>query len=357
MAEPPTKRAKIVEGVGSVDTVVFFLGPKPYKLKLKLPRSRGFSINEVKEAARSCGCEIELPDEHESGQFIVLRPIRPDLQVAVFTYSDTIGCSYVRSPSHADLPIPRQRHRELFDVLKNTETEIRVGSKFLYNTELLYTIGERDGQPTIQQPVRGFSCLPPYYVNEAYKMGEMLHGLKNALKEADGYSVSISGGDDAHHCPFSGGVDISILNKDSSAAAVVMTPLLQQSATPSENPAENPAECSKPLFSIIVENNVSEGVSMAQHDNVTLQLQANMMVLCSVLLKKILVKSPGNAESLNILSCYGLQIGMSCPLKILKLSIDFEKGNITYEELFSQHRCPFSHIYIDCALQHVISCF
>ena len=188
----------------------------------------------------------------------------------------------------------------------------------------------------------------------------MLYRLKNALKEADGYSVSISGGDDAHHCPFSGGGDISILNKDSSAAVVVMTPLLQQSAIPSENPAENPAEVSPKKVGesrcYAIENKVSEGVSMAQHDNVTLQLQANMMVLCSVLLKKILVESPGNAESLNIISCYGLQIGMSCPLKILKLSIDFEKGNMTYEELFSQHRCPFCHIYIDCALQHVISC-
>ena len=288
-------------------------------------------------------------------------PIRPDLQVAdlqvaVFSYSHTVGCSYVRSPSHADLSIPRQRHREFFDVLKNTETEIRVGSKFLYNTELLYTIGECDGQPTIQQPVRDFSCLPLYYVNEANKTGEMLHRLKNALKEANGYSVLISGGDDAHYCPFSGGGDISILNKDSSAAAVVMTPLLQQSATPSENTAEVSPQNVGESRCCAIENKVSEGVSMAQHDNVTLQLQANMMVLCSVLLKKILVESPGNAESLNIISCYGLQIGMSCPLKILKLSIDFEKGNMTYEQLFSQHRCPFSHIYIDCVLQHVISC-
>ena len=96
--------------------------------------------------------------------------------------------------------------------------------------------------------------------------------------------------------------------------------------------------------------------SDVDQENITLQLQANMLLLSSTLLMNNIKECPNKAEGINMLRCYGLQIGLNCPLKILKLSVDFTKNELEYEELLNVSPTPVHHLYVNMALQHVVSC-
>ena len=54
------------------------------------------------------------------------------------------------------------------------------------------------------------------------------------------------------------------------------------------------------------------------------------------------------ADTIMCITCYGVQIGLLYPLKILKLSVDFEKGTTTFVEQF---RCVS---YVDACINYVL---
>lgn len=87
---------------------------------------------------------------------------------------------------------------------------------------------------------------------------------------------------------------------------------------------------------------------------VTLQLQANMVVLCAKQLLVAATESPNNAEKLSCVSCYGAQFGTTIPIKLLKLEIDFSEQKVKLEELFVLPMCPESGAYIGyCPILHI----
>ena len=70
----------------------------------------------------------------------------------------------------------------------------------------------------------------------------------------------------------------------------------------------------KPFCSIL-----ESKMTPAQSDEeVTRQLQANMILLSSCLLRRKIEENPGDADSINLLTCYGLQLGSTYPVKIIK---------------------------------------
>ena len=67
------------------------------------------------------------------------------------------------------------------------------------------------------------------------------------------------------------------------------------------------------------EETVQSKMTPAQSDEeVNRQLQANMILLSSCLLRRKIEENPGDADSINLLTCYGLQLGSTYPVKIIK---------------------------------------
>ena len=165
-----------------------------------------------------------------------------------------------------------------------------------------------------------------------------------------------------HYCPFSGGGDISIFRRGSSSVSVVMTEF-------TDSDSEDALVVTPPHRGM--QSDRSEGQAIPPKDReyrcvsvenkaiqceweVTLQLQANMLVLCSGLLRQKLKECPSDAEKIIILCCYGLQLGLPYPLKVLKLTVDFESGEVKYEELLNASESFFTLCILMC-LFHLVN--
>ena len=81
-----------------------------------------------------------------------------------------------------------------------------------------------------------------------------------------------------------------------------------------------------------------------------LQLQANMILLTSALL--VLKVEAG--EEIEHMTSYGVLMGPSYRLKVLKLHIGFEDGTLTFEEQFSIDPSPVQAVHIDRVLDYVM---
>ena len=148
MASPPSnsslplKKQKIEEGKieeGKKKTVLFVVGHTPYKVILSLSRQNVFSFDEINEAVGRQR-KPQIPDPGK-GQFKIVASTT-EQQVAVFRYDKTTGCSKL-SGAHNLLPVPNCRHRKI-KMLMQTHTNIRVGSRFLYNGyDQQYTIDDK----------------------------------------------------------------------------------------------------------------------------------------------------------------------------------------------------------------------
>ena len=91
-----------------------------------------------------------------------------------------------------------------------------------------------------------------------------------------------------------------------------------------------------------------------QESDVYLQLQANMLLLCSCMLLMKLNANPCEADAINLLSCYGVTLGPAYPLKLVKLTVDFNSEGLLYEELFTLSPCTFYPVYVDMCILHVV---
>ena len=79
---------------------------------------------------------------------------------------------------------------------------------------------------------------------------------------------------------------------------------------------------------------------------VTLQLQANVVVLCAKQLLTLVTENPNDAEKLSCVSRYGAQFGVTIPIQLLKLEIDFSKQEMKFKELLVLPMCPGSGAYM-----------
>lgn len=177
-------------------------------------------------------------------------------------------------------------------------------------------------------------------------------------KYGDNYDIAIIS-DSSHFCPFSGGGDVGIFKTGSISMA-----LLQGEASPDETPqnaspsAEAVDSASPNQPQVVtpprtgeyrcgsVENKVS---STQKEESVSLQLQANMLLLCS----RLLVDKINEMTDVETLTCYGVHLGATYKLKLLKLTLDFSKENIVYEEIFTLEPCAFYPAFIDISIFHV----
>ena len=75
-----------------------------------------------------------------------------------------------------------------------------------------------------------------------------------------------------------------------------------------------------------VEHKVVTGICESQKLAVTAKLQANMFLTAAHFMKVRLATHPSDAQSIESVTTYGVQVGIVCPIKILKLTLDFCQG-------------------------------
>ena len=82
-----------------------------------------------------------------------------------------------------------------------------------------------------------------------------------------------------------------------------------------------------------------------------------MLLLTAGLLLKKLNEDPCKADSINVLCCYGMHVGPMCPLKLVKLTVDFNSASVAYEMLFSLSSCAFYSLYLDMSIFQVFNMY
>ena len=250
---------------------------------------------------------------------------------------------------------------------------LRVGSQFLYGYNHGYIV--ENGEVTVSH------CLPPtvqFQCNENERTGKM------AFKLQEHYNITVGGRDSNHFSPFSGGGDIVIFKKSAMSATVVGTDNLGVDIEDSGGPEGqdmvdtnitapddlgaggcegqdmvDPIPITPPKQNEFRCGSLEAKVSSVQsEDDVILQLQANMVLTCSVLLKRKIemVTSTTELEQIDTLTCYGTIIGPTYSLSLLQLTIDFEDSKFQFEELFKLRPCVLYPAYIDITMNHIFEC-
>ena len=119
------------------------------------------------------------------------------------------------------------------------------------------------------------------------------------------------------------------------------TPQATAPTTPQATASNTPPKVGE-LRCGAAENKVTQSQS---EDEVTRQLQANMMLLTSRLLRRKLEEDPGNADSIKFLTCYGLQLGSMYPLTITNLlCFQFFSAEITASIILRCNSPPILNI-------------
>ena len=310
-------------------TVLFLCARTPWKAVLYIPQMRRIPVSLLRKASEDQ--EQPPPPSFPHGDFRVVYN-DPVVQVAIFRYRHSFGCS-TSSTEYDCLPFPVMAHKDPAAFLR--ETKLRVGYRFLYGSEYEYTV--KDGGKISIKDAHG--CDRSQFESNRSKMFDLAVQLQ--AQYGSSYSVGVgalSGHDASHYSPFTGGEDdvyISMTESGTSAvSAVVVGGIPDQVQQQSESESTSDQETKPP---------------MAQQSprDVTLQLQAYMVLLCAHKLEHIVTCTPQDVESLQVLTCYGMQVGLSYPLKLLKLTMDFQDHELEFQELFKGPVGVFQGAYID----------
>ena len=287
------------------------------------------------------------------GHFVVISN-DPEVQVA---FRDTAGCRSTDSKQHSELPLPMPTHKEAA-VFTQEPKHLQVGFPFLYGHSHPYTV--RNGEIVIGHH------LPLATVPEDLEPSEnqITVELVSQLKAHYGHHYNVmvgSGHDSNHYCPFSGGGDVHIFRTDPANAAAVLEVVPMELV--SESGETTPISGSRETTLNVTPPKAGErrcgavegkgSCSLQSPSSVTMQLQADMVLLCATLLERVITSKPKDAESIGSLACYGIQLGLPIPLKLLKLTIDFDNQEMEFKELFSLPKCAHYGAYIDISLNYV----
>ena len=77
-----------------------------------------------------------------------------------------------------------------------------------------------------------------------------------------------------------------------------------------------------------------------------------MVLLCTKILQERISSDPDSAEELSSLVCYGCQFGLTYPVKLLKLKVDFEEGAMSFRQLFYSPPSPAAGALMDLLLEY-----
>ena len=280
---------------------MFVCSYEPYKVVISMPNMvSGFSVEDIREATKHCG--KPLPNISQ-GYFIINRS--NNCQVALFKFKVTAGCRTTESRHHFKLPLPNPIHKNITKLTK--EPNIRVGFPYVYGHNQPYTV--QNETVTLSEPT-----LPTRKTTGSEFSRTTI--MVSSMQQMFGNLLDIDTTQDHHQvCPFTGGGDIFIQTKNSTSAAVIheltpeddgstpfsvaitpqatahTTPQATAPTTPTAPQATAPtapqatAPTTPPKVGELQCGSAENKMTAGQSDKaVTLQLQANMMLLVSCLL-------------------------------------------------------------------------
>lgn len=273
----------------------------------------------------------------------------------MYKFKKAVGCGKTDSSAHKRLPVIFPNVLETLPVA-STETK-GIGRSYIDNTRTIYGIN-LENEPVeeiklqerheyyIQVP---FGAAPPLMPkrNEADRMARMLLSLEEATSHRGllcGPLRDVS----TRYCSFSGGGDIYI-ERNGKLSACLMTSKHQ------EEEERGDAVLPKKDGEFRCGSTENKRKTTMSTEAIIIQLQANMLLCAVDQLTKKLTINPGNAEEVKQLTCYGLSVCLQPnPIVLLRLTVDFECGQMKYEELYSSSAGTDSHVYIDCAVEYIL---
>lgn len=309
--------------------------------------ARGFSIAEITTALKE---QNGKPLQDLLQGFFDVICAGDGYQIALFKHTKVVGCRSTDSYQHSKLsfPVPRLKDATVFA----KPTALRVGYEYiLYGHSQPYTV--ENGRVLLNEPQLPISNVE---ATENVKTSKMVESLNSVVGE----QFHIAQFDDrSKYCPFIGGGDISILKKDNleSGAVIHSSKTSEEEPESVDVPGDPPACDITPPKTGELRCGATENkfLSHVQSDKeVSMQLQAHMMLISSVMLRNKLTNKPTEADSINIVTCYGMQMGPTYPLRIIKLTMDFETNKAKYEEQFCLFPCSVYPAYIDLGLEYIL---
>ena len=166
-----------------------------------------------------------------------------------------------------------------------------------------------EGLITVKWP---HSRSQPQLEPEEEKMSRLVSQLQ--AHYGTSYDVRASSSDSSHYSPFTGGGAIYISMKE--PGTTISAVLLAQQRSDQEPPPNVAPAGPQPVVTPLKQGELiicgaveRKGVraQLTPH-KVTLQLHADMLLLCERTLEKLVTATPRDVESLKVLSCYGIQM-------------------------------------------------
>lgn len=333
-----------------VKTVLFVCGNQPWKKTLFMPLCSQLTKDDLNAM---CGEPLPpLPQGHFESLVAT-----ESCQVFIFKHDRVSGCGSTGSPQHSKLPPPLVNHKSWEAITE--EPNVHVGFHYMFGHDQPYFVAQ--GKVRIEEYVTPqvsfgeseMSCTSEIIINLRMQVGE-------AIK------VELLEWECSHYSPFKGGGDIKLSKIGQSTVGTIVLPNPGLMSQPGSSATSQPDYGSPPPLSRTditplkqgehrvgnVENKVT---SCRSENDVRLQLQANMMLAVSTSLKDLIINFGEKAgEEITIVTCYGICLGGTYPLKILKLTVDFENQICKYEEQLSLGQCAAYAAYIDIGISYIL---
>ena len=318
------------ETTDEIDTFLFLCHhKKPWKAQLKLQEARVIQVELVKEALGS-----DVPT-FPRGKFHVIISTHT-LQVALFEFESTAGCRTTSSKLHEYLLFPKPNYK---DIVQNPE--MRVGYKFLYSRDVEYKVVEKKVHITpTGEIIRRDDREKLFKTEKTRALCKQLETVFPTYKIYMPHPMRTN-----TFCPFTGGGDIEIFYHTTAAVVEACHGNEEQEEVNITPPKKGEQR------SVVLENKGNR--SQQEPVEVILQLQADMIMTCGKLLQKIIKNNADEARNVRCLIVYGVQIGLTYPVKLLKVTMDFDAEMVQFHELFNSYIDPNAGAYIDMALQYV----
>ncbi len=162
-------------------------------------------------------------------------------------------------------------------------------------------------QHNIFPSVKEMDEMSTYTVSESSLTKSMIKVL-----ESNGLNLLSLNNICSNYCPFSGGGDIAFFSFDNSAVVAIQQ---INNDRPDSPPADGEVKVS---FDIELKR------SEQSSENLVKQLLANMMVVAAMSLEKVCLNRV--QSEIKSISTYGLSVDLILPLRLFKLTIDFDRN-------------------------------
>ena len=262
--------------------------------------------------------------------------------VYFFRHEDSDGCRKRNTTSHKKLPMCSTDVSTFEEVLEIVPERMCGASGAFFHgpltpvPKITYTAThltvDRNFKPVLQEE----------HMTEEKRTVQFVSKVKPIFNEQK-IDVSMFGNMNQRFCPFMGGGNLSLRSMKCLAACVMY-----------EDFGQDPSLSPHPEGQLRCGNIENKQLTLQTEEEVIVQLQANMM-LCAVsdLTAKIKVDPMTEVKSF---VCYGMVLCFPpLPILLLRLTIDFQSSNVSYERLFRSSSTYHLCLSADICLEYILN--